>query len=68
MPKAQTGRSKTTCYNSKLMQSEIEQQLTEKAKRRFGEAQTLELKAEIAKVAADLALLQTFTITIHNEA
>ena len=49
------------------MQTDLEQMLTEKAKREFGDTRAKELQADIAKVSAELSALQTFAITIHNE-
>lgn len=45
----------------------MEEQLIEKAKKRFGEKRAAELHADLVKTAADLAAMASFPLTIDNE-
>ena len=49
------------------MNDQIEQELTESAVRRFGEARTAELAGEIVKLAEELRAIRQYPISIADE-
>ena len=49
------------------MSDEIEQELTERAGKRFGEARAAELATDIAKLAEELRAIRQYPISIGDE-